>query len=197
MANNSSKTTAQDGLIYHISDHSDEDSSDSSDSHDISHHSDGKNDDGKDDGKNSWTTKTKIKKVKRKNPSSTDSPQNTKEKRQKGDEAINDSSDPQQSSDIHQPQPNQTHANPKHHLILFITGKTSNIAKQAFNNPIKFKNDLVSQIGKYDAAKIKDNHIIITCNNTKQRAETINVQQIMNIEVTVSEPRSSAQILNG
>lgn len=184
MATHGVKQKPTTDIVFHISDNSDNDN-DGYKSDETS--------DGNIDKTTTWTVKTKKEKRKKSSPSN--SPQNANEKRQKGDESISyqtqhqSSENPQQNPDP-DPVPNAYNQNPKHHLILFISGKSTNLARQAFSNPIKFKNNLVSQIGQYDAAKIKDDHIILTCSNPKQKAAALNVQQIMDVEVNVSEPRS-------
>jgi len=216
MATNSKQKEPND-IIYHISDKSDSSDSDSNDSYGLdSGNIDDKNSwkvkTKKDKRKQPSPSDSpqKANEKRQKGDNTTDSHptgQKSSSKPKQSDSATNSHPSEQKSSS--QPQisdsatdsassssNNQSAAsqndnpNPKHHLILFISGKSINLAKQAFSNPIRFKNDLVSQIGQYDAAKIKDDHIILTCSNPKQKTAALNVHQIINIDVTIAEPRN-------
>lgn len=77
--------------------------------------------------------------------------------------------------------------------IVFIKGVSTNIGRYALQNPISFKNQIIASIGNVRSVKVKDDHIILTCENQTKKTTALLLSDIHGQSVKVSLPSSNNQ----
>jgi len=85
--------------------------------------------------------------------------------------------------------------NPYSDCIVFIKGVNNNIGRFATQNPISFKRAIINAIGEVRSIKVKDDHIILTCQNPTQRTGALQLADINGQPVKVSPPSSNPRKL--
>jgi len=83
--------------------------------------------------------------------------------------------------------------NPFSDCIVFIKGVNNNIGRFAFQNPINFKRAIITAIGEVRSIKVKDDHIILTCQNPTQKTSALQLADINGQPVKVSPPSSNTR----
>jgi len=84
-----------------------------------------------------------------------------------------------------------SNANPYSDCIVFVKGVNSNIGRYALQNPIIVKRTITAAIGDVRSIKVKDDHIIITCQNPTQKITALQLSDIHGQSVKVSPPGSN------